>query len=171
MSESYPVVDCIYSVGKHVRFLGAHKIATALGPRKCGALPFFRALSGCDIVYFFHGNGNKTICSERNNHWPNTFYSGCSDSACEEGSISGWVLLVTILHCNTRNTISICSGWTKNDNGKWDVFWTYLPEATEACRELIRCACKKGCCGQCRCLKAALKCTAQCFCAGNCDTK
>ena len=60
MAESYPVVDCIYVVGKHVKFLEAHEIATALGPSKCRALPFFRVLSGCDIVYFFHGKGKKT---------------------------------------------------------------------------------------------------------------
>ena len=62
-------------------------------------------------------------------------------------------------------------GWTKKHTGKWDDFWTDLPDATEACRELLRCVCKKGCCGQCKCLKAAFKCTTLSFCAGNCDTK
>ena len=37
-----------YGVGKHVRFLAAHEIATSLGPSKCRAPPFFHALSGCD---------------------------------------------------------------------------------------------------------------------------
>ena len=54
-----------YGVGKHVKFLEAHEIATALGPSKCRALPFFRALSGCDIVYFFHGKGKKTAWATR----------------------------------------------------------------------------------------------------------
>ena len=49
-----------YAVGKHVKFLEAHEIATALGPSKCRALPLFRVLSGCDIVYFFHVKGKKT---------------------------------------------------------------------------------------------------------------
>ena len=49
-----------YGVGKHVKFLEAHEIATALRPSKCRTLPFFRALSDCDIVYFFHGKGKKT---------------------------------------------------------------------------------------------------------------
>ena len=49
-----------YGVGKHVRFLEIHEITTALGPSKCLALPFFHALSDCDIVYLFHGKGKKT---------------------------------------------------------------------------------------------------------------
>ena len=47
-------------VGKHVRFLEAHDIATALVLSKCRVLSFFHALSGCDMVYFFHGKGKKT---------------------------------------------------------------------------------------------------------------
>ena len=50
-----------YGVGKHFRYLAAHEIATTLGPSKCTALPFFRALSGCDIVSFFHGYGKKLL--------------------------------------------------------------------------------------------------------------
>ena len=48
-----------YGLGKHFRFLAAHEIATALGPSKCRALLFFHALSGCDIVSFFHGKSKK----------------------------------------------------------------------------------------------------------------
>ena len=53
---------CIaYGVGKHFRYLAAHEIATTLiEPSKCRALPFFHALSGCDIVSFFHNKGKET---------------------------------------------------------------------------------------------------------------
>jgi hypothetical protein len=53
-------------------------------------------------------------------------------------------------------------GWSKKAEGGWEAYWTALPEATQACRELLRCGCKKGCSGRCRCNKAALQCTALC---------
>ena len=53
-----------YGVGKHVRFLAAHEIATTLGPSKCRPLPFFHALSGCDVVSFFQGEGKKIVWAE-----------------------------------------------------------------------------------------------------------
>ena len=59
-------------------------------------------------------------------------------------------------------------GWVQRDSGCWDIYWTTLPEATLACRQLLRCSCKKGCRGQCKCLKAALPCTALCYCGGLC---
>ena len=37
--------------------------------------------------------------------------------------------------------------------------WTELPEASQICRELIRCSCKKGCRSRCKCVKAVLQCT------------
>lgn len=58
-------------------------------------------------------------------------------------------------------------GWTK-DMGEWQPVWTTLPKAATSCAELIRCSCKKGYTGRCKCSKAALKCTALCFCAGDC---
>ena len=59
-------------------------------------------------------------------------------------------------------------GWNRNENGGWKIHWTTLPEATQACRELLRCGCKKGCMGLCKCLKAGLQCTALCYCGGLC---
>ena len=59
-------------------------------------------------------------------------------------------------------------GWNESTDGNWEVNWTTLPEATHACRELIRCGCKKGCRGRCKCQKAALECTALCTCGGLC---
>lgn len=58
-------------------------------------------------------------------------------------------------------------GWIK-DAAEWQPLWTTLPEAATSCSELIKCSCKKGCSGRCKCSKAALKCTALCFCAGDC---
>ena len=61
-------------------------------------------------------------------------------------------------------------GWKRKDQGcGWEAFWTALPEATQACRELICCGCKKECRGRCKCQKAALQRTALCNCGGLCD--
>ncbi|KAG7174307.1 hypothetical protein Hamer_G003243 [Homarus americanus] len=60
-------------------------------------------------------------------------------------------------------------GWTRNEDGGWEVKWTGLPDASHACQELLRCGCKKGCRGQCKCVKAVLQCTALCLCGGLCD--
>ena len=53
-------------------------------------------------------------------------------------------------------------GWTRKNRGGWEVYWTTVPEAAKACQELLRCGCKIGCRGHCKCVKAALKCTALC---------
>jgi hypothetical protein len=58
-------------------------------------------------------------------------------------------------------------GWTRDTTG-WQPLWTTLPEASKSCHELIHCSCKKGCTGRCKCVKAALKCTALCVCSGDC---
>ena len=44
-------------------------------------------------------------------------------------------------------------GWLKTVEGGWEVKWTTLPEASRACRELIRYGCEKGCRGTV-CVKA-----------------
>jgi len=58
-------------------------------------------------------------------------------------------------------------GWT--DSSNWKPLWTTLPEASSSSRELLSCGCKKSCRGQCKCKKAALKCTALCQCGGDCN--
>ena len=60
-------------------------------------------------------------------------------------------------------------GWQQTIDGSWEVKWTTLAEASNACRELLRCGCKKNCRGQCKCVKAALQCTGLCLCGGLCD--
>ena len=62
-------------------------------------------------------------------------------------------------------------GWTLSETGKWDVCWTTLPEASSACRELLKCGCKKGCKKNCTCVKAMLQCTALCYCGGQCGAE
>ena len=59
-------------------------------------------------------------------------------------------------------------GRKRKEAGGWEVNWTTLPEAAKACCELLRCRCKKGCIGQCKCIKAALQCTALRHCGGLC---
>ncbi|KAK7495213.1 hypothetical protein BaRGS_00013623, partial [Batillaria attramentaria] len=59
-------------------------------------------------------------------------------------------------------------GW-QSAVGKWQPFWTVLPEASHTCQELLKCGCKKGCKSRrCKCYKAGLKCTALCICNGDC---
>ena len=60
-------------------------------------------------------------------------------------------------------------GWEKNTSGSWEVTWTELPEASQACYELVKCSGKKGCRSRCKCVKAALQCTALGQCGGQCD--
>jgi len=60
-------------------------------------------------------------------------------------------------------------GWVQTANGGLEVKWTALPEASHACRELLRCGCKSGCRNKCKCVKAVLQCTTLCKCGGLCD--
>ena len=39
-----------FGVGKNLRFLPVHEIASSLGPEKSKALPMFHAITGCDTV-------------------------------------------------------------------------------------------------------------------------
>uniref|UniRef100_H3APT7 Uncharacterized protein n=1 Tax=Latimeria chalumnae TaxID=7897 RepID=H3APT7_LATCH len=48
-----------FGVGKHYRFIPAHSISSSMGPEKATALPFFHALTGCDITLAFAGRGGK----------------------------------------------------------------------------------------------------------------
>ena len=60
-------------------------------------------------------------------------------------------------------------GWKVEEN-TFKVVWTILPEASQICKELVRCNCKsqKGCSGRCKCKKASLQCTELCKCGGEC---
>ena len=49
-----------FGVGRHLRYLSIHKIASSLNTEQCEGLPFFHALTGCDTVSFFSGKRKKT---------------------------------------------------------------------------------------------------------------
>ena len=49
-----------FGVGKHLKYLPIHKIASTLTKEQCESLPFFHAVTGCDNVSFFAGVGKKT---------------------------------------------------------------------------------------------------------------
>lgn len=51
---------------------------------------------------------------------------------------------------------------------KWSPVWMTIPQASTVCTELLKCGCKKGCSGNCKCAKAFMKCTALCYCEGEC---
>ena len=55
----------------------------------------------------------------------------------------------------------------KTEGSEWKPVLTVLSQAQESCYELIHCGCKKGCTGQCKCLKASPKCRALCNCGGH----
>ena len=42
------------------RYLDATAMAQAVGDAKCGGLPAFRALTGCDVTSPFAGKGKRT---------------------------------------------------------------------------------------------------------------
>jgi len=52
--------------------------------------------------------------------------------------------------------------WGWRELPEWKPLWTTLPEACVSSRELLCCGCIKGCRGRCKCIKAALPCTALC---------
>ena len=60
-------------------------------------------------------------------------------------------------------------GWIKTSDQTYELHWTTLPEASEVCRELVSCKCRKGCMQKCKCKKANLKCTHLCECDGECS--
>ena len=74
-------------------------------------------------------------------------------------------------HCLGQATavaqkLSPPNDWAWAEPPNWKQLWTTLPESSTSSRELISCGCKQGCRGQCKCNKAALKCTALFQCCG-----
>ena len=59
-------------------------------------------------------------------------------------------------------------GW-QLENSRWVPFCVILSQAKDSCCELIRCGCKTGCWGCCKCQKASLTCTGLCNCGSNCN--
>ena len=58
-------------------------------------------------------------------------------------------------------------GW-KESRKAFVPLWSDLPDTSEACRELIKCGCKKKCRGRYKCRKNELSCTELCACSGQC---
>ena len=63
-------------------------------------------------------------------------------------------------------------GWSRSaTDSTWEPLWTTIPQASESCRQLLKCGCKsdKGCRGRCTCVRAEMLCTALCNCGGFCE--
>lgn len=58
-------------------------------------------------------------------------------------------------------------GWDL-DEGIWNPVWITVPQASQICSALVKCACKQGCKSRCKCYKACLQCTSLCGCEGDC---
>ena len=72
----------------------------------------------------------------------------------------------------THKTMSnyTLSDWgCKIENDSASPIWGTLPEAYEACSELLRCGCKLKCSNRCKCRKNNLWCTDLCSCDAECD--
>ena len=42
-----------FGVGKHLRYLAIHKMASSLTTQQCEGVPFFHAFTRCDTVSYF----------------------------------------------------------------------------------------------------------------------
>ena len=58
--------------------------------------------------------------------------------------------------------------WIENEAG-YQPQWSENKDASIACRELIKCGCKKSCRSRCKCRTQELPCTELCGCAGQCE--
>jgi hypothetical protein len=56
-----------FGVGSAYRHIAIHTIATAIGCEKASALPYFHALTGCDVTSSFYGKGKKSAWDAWNN--------------------------------------------------------------------------------------------------------
>ena len=48
------------------------------------------------------------------------------------------------------------------------LIWLTIPPVLKSCSELVKCGCKTGCRGRCKCKKSELACTELYNCNGNC---
>ena len=75
-------------------------------------------------------------------------------------------------NCLTTSPLQGCSHWLTRfhlSSQKWILLWTTFPKVADSSRILVKCGCKKGCKGNCKCRKAVLDCTALCNCGGSCN--
>src|SRR6218665_1902244 len=59
-------------------------------------------------------------------------------------------------------------GW-ELEEGIWNPIWITVPQESEICSALVKCACKQGCKNRCKCYMACLQCTSLCGCEGDCS--
>jgi hypothetical protein len=71
------------------------------------------------------------------------------------------------LHANAKTPSPADWGWVR-DGDTWSPQWSLLADASKACRELVKCACKSNCTGRCKCYKSNLPCTQLCSCGAQC---
>ena len=83
--------------------------------------------------------------------------------------LSQTVTFYIIIHFQSLQTLPspLQWGWEEDDAQILQPTWMTLPEAAEACGELIKCRCT-GKCLRCQCNKSGLPCTRLCTC--NCET-
>ena len=63
----------------------------------------------------------------------------CAHPAYQERHLPGWSLIELGPDDNCSSRASLNGGWRRKAEGGWEVRWTTLPEATQACTELICC--------------------------------
>ena len=80
-----------FGAGKSFWFLAAHKIARALGPDRCVALPMFHAFTGCDTVSSFGGKGKRTAWNTWNTYGDITPAFGALVARPSPQSIEEWL--------------------------------------------------------------------------------
>ena len=78
------------------------------------------------------------------NGQPST-YLGSTFGACKESCLLGRSCLGTDVFVAVPNLLSRGEwGWLQTTSGSWDVNWTILPEASQACQGLLKCGCKSS---------------------------
>ena len=98
--------------GKHLRYIPAHAIATALGDEKARSLPMFHAFTGCDKVSSFAGRGKKTafdIWKSFNEVTPVFLTLSTHPTSISEACMSVMESYVVLLYDRTCTAISVDS--------------------------------------------------------------
>ena len=90
-----------------------------------------------------------------------------TQATCHESCLPRRLYMGTVLKPPTLPSPSRW-GW-QLENSRWVPHRTTLSQAEDSCCELIRCGCKAGCQGRCKCQKASFTCTGLCNCGGNCN--
>ena len=110
------------------------------------------------------------IFSNTNEYRRELFCQGRSINNIPPTSATLWIH--TLRSCYIAGHVPTQEDWGwKFENNKSIPHWTYFPEAVDAIRDLIKCACKpeKSCRGWCKCVQSQLLCTELCVCKGQCE--